>query len=162
MSKFSRRLMLAAAAVAALAAIAWWMIHIPAVQDAIFRRVIARTLTATRNDLLEQDSLRVLLCGTGNPLPDRDRAAACTAIFAGGNLYLVDIGPGAWKNLALWHIPAPRSPRLCSLTFIPITSAISANLTLRPGRWPGPSAARLRPAGRRSSGERIRPGLLAG
>src|SRR5580704_6579570 len=90
MSKFSRRLMLAAAAVATLAAIAWWMIHVPAVQDAIFRRMIARTLTATRNDLLEQDSLRVLLCGTGNPLPDRDRAAACTAIFAGGNIYLVN------------------------------------------------------------------------
>jgi len=108
MSKFSRRLMLAVAAVAALAVIAWWMIHLPAVQDAIFRRVIARTLAATRNDLLEQDSLRIVLCGTGNPLPDRDRAAACTAIFAGGNIYLVDIGPGAWKNLALWHIPAPR------------------------------------------------------
>ncbi|MGC2756735.1 MBL fold metallo-hydrolase [Candidatus Binatus sp.] len=108
MSKFSRRLMLLGAAVAVLAAIGWWMIHVPAVQDAIFRRVIARTLTATRDDLLEQDSLRVLLCGTGNPLPDRDRAAACTAIFAGGTIYLVDIGSGAWKNLALWRIPAPR------------------------------------------------------
>jgi len=108
MSKFSRRLMLAAAAVAAIIVIGWWMIHVPAVQDAVFRRVIARTLTSTRNDLLEQDALRVVLCGTGNPLPDRDRAAACTAIFAGGNIYLVDIGPGAWKNLALWRIPAPR------------------------------------------------------
>jgi len=47
------------------------------------------------------------LCGTGNPLPDRNRADACTAVFAGGNFYLVDVGPGAWKNLALWHIPAP-------------------------------------------------------
>jgi ribonuclease Z len=108
MSKFSRRLVLIASAVAALAVIAWWMIHVPAVQDAIFRRVIANSLEATRNDLLEPDSLRVVLCGTGNPLPDRDRAAACTAIFAGGNIYLVDIGPGAWKNLALWHIPGPR------------------------------------------------------
>ena len=108
MSKLSRRLILAAAALAALAAIAWWMIHIPAVQDAIFRRVIARTLAETRNDLLAPDALRVVLCGTGNPLADRERAAACTAIFAGGNIYLVDIGPGAWKNLALWHIPAPR------------------------------------------------------
>ncbi len=84
------------------------MIHIPAVQDAVFRRVIAQTLASTRNDLLEPDALRVVLCGTGNPLADRNRAAACTAIFAGGNIYLVDIGPGAWKNLALWHIPAPR------------------------------------------------------
>src|SRR5258708_29191029 len=108
MSKFSRRLMLAAAAFVALAAVAWWMIHVPAVQDAIFRRVIAHTLEATRNDLLAADSLRVVLCGTGNPLADRERAAACTAIFAGGNIYLVDIGPGAWKNLALWRIPAPR------------------------------------------------------
>ena len=100
--------MLSAAAVAALVAIAWWMIHIPAVQDAIFRRVIANTLAATRNDLLAPDSMRVLLCGTGNPLADRNRAAACTAVFAGGNVYVVDTGPGAWKNLALWHIPAPR------------------------------------------------------
>ena len=108
MSKFSRRLTAFVAAVAALAALGWWMIHIPAVQDAVFRRVIAHTLSATRNELLAPDSMRVLLCGTGNPLPDRDRAAACTAIFAGGNIYLVDIGPGAWKNLALWRIPGPR------------------------------------------------------
>jgi ribonuclease Z len=84
------------------------MIHLPAVQDAVFRRVIEHNLAATRNDLLGPDSLRVVLCGTGNPLPDRDRANACTAVFAGGNIYLVDVGPGAWKNLALWHIPAAR------------------------------------------------------
>jgi ribonuclease Z len=100
--------MLVAAGIAALAAVAWWTIHSPAVQDAVLRRAIAHTLAATRNDLLAPDSMRVVLCGTGNPLPDRERAAACTAVFAGGNIYLVDIGPGAWKNLALWHIPAPR------------------------------------------------------
>jgi len=103
-----RRLSLAAASIAVLAAIGWWMIHVPAVQDAIFRRAVAHALASTRNDLLEPDALRVVLCGTGNPLAERDRAAACTAIFAGGNIYLVDIGPGSWKNLALWHIPAAR------------------------------------------------------
>jgi ribonuclease Z len=108
MSRFSRRLLLSAAVVAMLAAIGWWMIHLPAVQDAVFRRVIASTLAGTRNDLLEPDALRVVLCGTGNPLPDRNRADACTAIFAGGNIYLVDVGDGSWKNLALWHLPAPR------------------------------------------------------
>jgi ribonuclease Z len=108
MSRLSRRLILAAAAAVVLAAIGWWMVYIPAVQDALFRRIIARNLAATRNDLLTDDAMRVVLCGTGNPLADRNRAAACTAIFAGGNIYLVDIGPGAWKNLALWHIPAPR------------------------------------------------------
>ncbi len=108
MSRLSRRLILAAAAVAVLAAAAWWMIHIPAVQDVILRRAIEDAFAATRNDLLAPDALRVLLCGTGNPLADRNRADACTAIFAGGNIYLVDAGPGAWKNLSLWHIPAPR------------------------------------------------------
>jgi ribonuclease Z len=103
-----RRLMLAATAAAVLVAAGWWMIHIPAVQDAVLRRAIADNLAATRIDLLAPDSMRVLLCGTGNPLANRDRADACTAIFAGGNFYLVDVGPGAWKNLALWHIPAAR------------------------------------------------------
>ncbi len=84
------------------------MIHLPSVQDVVFRRVIAHALADTRNDLLDPDALRVVLCGTGNPLPDRNRADACTAIFAGGNIYLVEVGNGAWKNLALWHIPAAR------------------------------------------------------
>jgi ribonuclease Z len=100
--------MQAGAVVVVLAAIAWWMIHIPALQDVLFRRVIAHNLAATRNDLLESDALRVVLCGTGDPLPDRNRANSCTAIFAGGNIYLVDIGPGSWKNLSLWRISAPR------------------------------------------------------
>jgi len=72
------------------------------------RRVAQGALNSTRADLLGKDSLRVVLCGTGNPLPDRNRADECTALFAGGNIYLVDAGPRAWKNLALWHIPAAR------------------------------------------------------
>jgi len=100
--------MLVVAAVVALIAIAWWMIHVPAIQDALLGRAIDNALGSTRNDLLEPDALRVVLCGTGNPLADRNRAAACTAVFAGGNIYIVDTGPGSWKNLALWHIPAPR------------------------------------------------------
>jgi ribonuclease Z len=101
-------LIAAAAAAAAVVVAGWWMIHMPAVQDAVLRRAIDETFAATRNDLLAPDSIRVLLCGTGNPLASRDRADACTAIFAGGNFYLVDVGPGAWKNLSLWHIPPAR------------------------------------------------------
>ncbi len=106
MSRFFRGFLLLAVVAVALVGIGWWMIHLPGVQDAVFRRVIARTLADTRNDLLDPDALRVVLCGTGNPLPDRKRADACTAIFAGGNIYIVDTGNGSWKNLALWHIPA--------------------------------------------------------
>lgn len=108
MSRFLRGLVLLLVVAAVLAGIGWWMIHQPGVQDAIFRRVIARTLADTRTDLLDPDALRVVLCGTGNPIADRNRAAACTAVIAGGNIYLVDTGSGSWKNLALWHLPAAR------------------------------------------------------
>jgi ribonuclease Z len=96
------------AALAILAALAWWLARLPSVQNRILRRAIENNLAATRNDLLDPDALRVVLCGTGNPLPARNRADACTAVFAGGNFYLVDAGPGSSKNLTLWHIPAAR------------------------------------------------------
>jgi ribonuclease Z len=108
MSRRSKLIALCAGAVAVLAMAAWVLMRTPAVQDAILRRAIDHTMAAARNDLLAPDAIRVVLCGTGNPLPDRSRADACTAVFAGGSFYLVDAGPGAWKNLALWHIPAAR------------------------------------------------------
>jgi len=51
------------------------------------------------------DVLKVTLCGTSGPLPVRDRAKSCTAIEAGGSLYLVDIGPEATENLQTWRLP---------------------------------------------------------
>ena len=45
------------------------------------------------------------MCGTSGPLAVRDRAKPCTAIQAGGALYLVDIGPEATENLMLWRLP---------------------------------------------------------
>lgn len=108
MSRSAKRLAACSASLVLLAGLVWWMAHIPAVQDALLRRIVERTIGATRNDLLADDALRVVLCGTGNPLPHPDRADACTAVFAGGNMYLVDAGPGAAKNLALWHLPAPK------------------------------------------------------
>ena len=51
------------------------------------------------------DSLKVIICGSGGPLPISGRAKPCTAIQAGGALYLVDIGPEASENLMLWRLP---------------------------------------------------------
>jgi ribonuclease Z len=53
----------------------------------------------------QTDGLRVIFCGTSGPLPVVGRAKPCTAIQAGGALYLVDIGPEATENLMLWRIP---------------------------------------------------------
>ena len=46
----------------------------------------------------------MLLCGTASPIPSANRAEACTAVFAGGRLWIVDTGPGSWRTLALRRI----------------------------------------------------------
>jgi ribonuclease Z len=78
------------------------------VASPLYERAADRLLAGDRTDLLEDGALHVVLCGTGSPLPDPERAAACTAVIAGGNLYLVDVGPGASENLARWRLPRAR------------------------------------------------------
>ncbi|HET6969528.1 MAG TPA: MBL fold metallo-hydrolase [Phenylobacterium sp.] len=51
------------------------------------------------------DGLKVVFCGTSGPLPVPNRAKACTAIMAGGKLYLVDAGPESTENLLSWRMP---------------------------------------------------------
>lgn len=55
--------------------------------------------------LLESPDMTVILCGTGSPLADPQRAGACTAVIAGGQLVLVDAGPGSWETLDLTKAP---------------------------------------------------------
>jgi ribonuclease Z len=45
-------------------------------------------------------TIEVVLLGTGNPLPDRDRAGAATLVRAGGRTILVDAGRGVCLRLA--------------------------------------------------------------
>jgi ribonuclease Z len=45
-------------------------------------------------------TIEVTLLGTGNPLPDRDRAGAATLVRAGGRIMLVDAGRGVCMRLA--------------------------------------------------------------
>jgi ribonuclease Z len=49
--------------------------------------------------------LSVLLCGTDAPLPDPRRAGACTAVSAGGDIYIVDSGLTSVRNLLMWRVP---------------------------------------------------------
>lgn len=56
--------------------------------------------------LLTDGQLHVVLCGTGSPLPDANRAEACTAIIAGGEFLLVDVGSGSWRKSVANNLPA--------------------------------------------------------
>ena len=56
--------------------------------------------------MLNDGQLHVVLCGTGSPLPDANRAEACTAIIAGGEFVLVDTGSGSWRKAVANNLPA--------------------------------------------------------
>ena len=74
------------------------------VQDAVAARVARRVIARNMSGLFAPDALRVLLCGTSSPIPSAHRAEACTAVFAGGRMWIVDTGPGSWRTLALRRV----------------------------------------------------------
>ena len=104
-----RVLLWAAVAVGAVAALVCGAFLVsPTVQDQVFTRGARAQLTRASQLNVEGDALRVVLCGTSSPLPLRRSAKACTLIVAGDRMFLVDIGPEATENLAIWRVPAPR------------------------------------------------------
>ena len=61
---------------------------------------IALPRMMTANPIAElSDGLHLTLCGAGSPLPDPKRSAPCVAVVAGGDLFVVDAGSGAGRNL---------------------------------------------------------------
>jgi ribonuclease Z len=74
-------------------------------QNALIERVAGRMQQVDRSDWQGDGALHVVLCGTGSPLPDPNRAAACTAVVAGDAMYVVDTGPGSSERLQLDRMP---------------------------------------------------------
>lgn len=78
-------------------------------RDALVMALIARAAdSAMSRDVMAElpaDALHVGFCGTGSPLPNRDRAAACTVVIAGGRLFVFDMGEGSGKTLSLMGMP---------------------------------------------------------
>lgn len=73
--------------------------------DRFVDRQIEKNLGRQETALLESPDMTVVLCGTGSPIADPTRAAACTAIVAGGEIILVDTGPGSWEQVDLANLP---------------------------------------------------------
>lgn len=91
-------------AIAALAA--GVALRTPALQDRLFDKAIEKALSPRSSALFKDDGLNVFLCGTGSPMPSNKRAQTCTAIFAGGEFFIVDSGTGSWENVQSAGIPA--------------------------------------------------------
>lgn len=78
-------------------------------REALLERVmlqrIDQTLMRVDETRLHDGALHVFLCGTAAALPDANRAGPCTAVLAGGEFILVDVGPASWRNLDLANLP---------------------------------------------------------
>ena len=81
------------------------LLHVPAVDMWLFQKVVAARVDKPAPVLAKPDELSVLLCGTGSPLPDRERAGPCAIVAAGNRLYVVDVGIASVQNMLLWRLP---------------------------------------------------------
>ena len=78
-----------------VAAFAWFILVISALAQGLQADVA----------MLSDGQLHVVMCGTGSPLADATRASACVAVVAGGEVILIDTGPGSWRQVALNKLP---------------------------------------------------------
>jgi ribonuclease Z len=76
-----------------------------AITMALFARAAESAMARNPMEKLDPKALHVGFCGTGSPLPSRDRAAACTFVIAGGKLFVFDMGEGSGEMLALMGMP---------------------------------------------------------
>jgi ribonuclease Z len=70
--------------------------------------------------------IEITLLGTGNPIPDPNRAGPATLVRAGGQVFLVDCGRGVLQRAAAIGLGANGLSALCSPTCTATTSPISA------------------------------------
>ena len=73
----------------------------------IMERALPRMMTADPLAGLP-DGLHLTLCGAGSPLPDPNRSGPCVGVVAGQNLFVVDAGSGASRNLGQVGLPPGR------------------------------------------------------
>jgi ribonuclease Z len=55
--------------------------------------------------MLTDDRIHVMMVGSGGPMNNAKRLPSCTAIIAGGEFILIDVGPGTWRNADLFDLP---------------------------------------------------------
>ena len=104
-----RRWLFALVGLAVLAALSLFvLLQIPAFDVWLYGQFARRAVSASAPDLGGPKDLSVLLCGTGSPLPNLNRAGPCTLVAAGSHLYMVDAGLDSARNLLLWHVPLER------------------------------------------------------
>lgn len=73
----------------------------------LVRRLVDRGMA---NQLVASlpDGLHAGLCGSGSPMPDRTRSGPCVLVVAGQHVFVVDVGEGGPRTLALMGVQPAR------------------------------------------------------
>ncbi len=75
-------------------------------QDFLFQRLVKVVMTPPAD--IDDDSLRIFVCGSSSPLLDLNRAQACIAVVTRDHFYIVDAGAGSMRNLGDSRLPMQR------------------------------------------------------
>ncbi|MFH1138969.1 MAG: MBL fold metallo-hydrolase [Pseudomonadota bacterium] len=82
------------------------LIFSESIQNALVDRRILQNLQGGNQDLLHEDGLNLVMIGSGGPIANDDRYSPCMAGFSPKTGFLVDAGPGAWKNISRFRLQA--------------------------------------------------------
>lgn len=100
-----RKLYYVLGGIAVLVAAVFVALRTPAVETYLYKSAVLHIVSRERPVLAKPDELSVLLCGTGTPLPDPDRAGPCALVAAGNRLFVIDAGIGSVRRLMQWRVP---------------------------------------------------------
>ncbi|MBY9015669.1 MAG: MBL fold metallo-hydrolase [Candidatus Lokiarchaeota archaeon] len=67
---------------------------------------------AYNEKILKDDSIRIFLIGSGGPFNNEVRLASCIAVIAGGEFFLIDIGPGTSRIIDIMRLPIPHLSKI--------------------------------------------------
>jgi len=67
---------------------------------------------AYNEKFLKDDMLRIFLIGSGGPFNNDVRVAPCIAVIAGGEFFLVDVGPGTYRIVDIMRLPTPHLSKI--------------------------------------------------
>ena len=77
------------------------------IQDRILNIGLENILSSAEPFLDEEDTLKVVVCGSRSPLPSPGRAESCVLVEAGDDIYIFDLGNGSVNNLTQYQVPWP-------------------------------------------------------
>jgi ribonuclease Z len=66
---------------------------------------VKKALNRQAVGMLNDGRMHVILVGSGGPINNTRRVSTCTAVIAGGEFLLVDVGPGSIRNADLQNLP---------------------------------------------------------